>query len=85
MNCPKCGSEQIIKYGHIYSKKQRFKYNECGSQFVENPTNKVISSDIRQIIDNLLLERVSLKGIGRLTGVSLKWLQSYGMKNSCFR
>jgi hypothetical protein len=29
------------------------------------------------LIDKLLLERVSLAGIGRVTGVSGQWLQDY--------
>ena len=37
---------------------------------------QVISLEIRKIIDNLLLERVSRRGISRVTGVSLKGLQS---------
>jgi len=80
MNCPKCGSNLVIKYGFIHSNKQRFMCEMCGRQCVENPQNKIISSDIRKMIDNLLLERVSRRGIVRVTGVSLKWLQSYVKK-----
>jgi len=29
------------------------------------------------LIDQLLLERISLAGIARVTGVSKKWLQDY--------
>jgi IS1 family transposase/transposase-like protein len=82
MNCPKCGSNLVIKYGYINSNKQRFMCKSCRRQFVENPENKVISLEIRKIIDNLLLERVSQRGISRVTGVSLKWLQSYVKKKS---
>jgi insertion element IS1 protein InsB len=77
MNCPKCGGSKIMKYGHIHNGKPRFRCKQCGRQFVENPTNRIISREIRQIIDNLLLERISLRGLCRATGVSLTWLQSY--------
>ena len=39
------------------------------------PTQRRISDDTKQTIDKLLLERISLAGIVRVTGVSLRWLQ----------
>ncbi len=47
------------------------------SQFVINPTNKTVSDETKQLIDKLLLERISLRGIARVTGVSWSWLQNY--------
>ena len=82
MNCVKCGSNRVIKNGHIYGDKQRFRCKECNRQWVENPSKRVISEELRQIIDNLLLEQISQRGICRATGVSLKWLSSYLKKKS---
>ena len=42
-----------------------------------NLTNKTISPDTKQLIDKLLLERISLRGIARVTGVSWSLLQNY--------
>ncbi|BCU12608.1 hypothetical protein MAN88_31720 [Microcystis aeruginosa] len=42
-----------------------------------NPTNKTVSDETKQLIDKLLLERISLRGIARVTGVSWSWLQNY--------
>jgi len=39
--------------------------------------NKSIYLDTKLLIDKLLLERISLRGIVRSTGVSLAWLQNY--------
>ncbi len=75
--CPDCGSNQTVKNGHIHNKKQRFKCSDCGRQFIEAPTKKVISQSIKSLIDKLLLERISLAGIARVTGVSEVWLQQY--------
>jgi hypothetical protein len=36
-----------------------------------------ISDETKALIDKLLLERVSLAGIVRVTGVSARWLQAY--------
>ena len=46
-------------------------------QFIENPTNITISLETKSLIDSLLLERISLAGIARVTQVSQKWLQDY--------
>jgi IS1 family transposase/transposase-like protein len=76
-DCPDCGSNHIVKNGRIPNKKQKYKGQICGRQFVENPTNKVISSQTKDLIARLLLEKISLAGIARSTGVSQKWLQDY--------
>ena len=75
--CPSCDSEKIIKYGKIHNEKQRFKCKNCGRQFVENPENKIIPDSLKDIIDNLLLEKIPLAGIARAVKVSETWLQQY--------
>jgi transposase-like protein len=73
--CPLCTSCRTVKNGRIHNGKQRFKCQECGRQFVEQPTKKMIDSATKQLIDRLLLERISLAGIARATQVSPQWLQ----------
>jgi transposase-like protein len=75
--CPICASFQTVKNGRIHNGKQRFKCHDCGRQFVEQPTKKVIDQATRELIDRLLLERISLAGIARAAQVSEQWLQSY--------
>jgi transposase-like protein len=75
--CPGCTSTKTVKNGHIHNGKQRFKCRDCGRQFVEHPRKKVIPSETRELIDRLLLERISLAGIARATQVSEPWLQAY--------
>jgi transposase-like protein len=77
MNCPKCQSTQIIKYGHTHYGKPRFRCQDCGRQFVENATRQPIDEVTRQLIDRLLLERLSLAAIARVAGMSKRWLQLY--------
>jgi IS1 family transposase len=50
---------------------------DCGRQFVIDPTNTSIPEETKHLIDKLLLERLSLRGIARVTGVSWSWLQDY--------
>ena len=61
MNCPKCKSEEIIKYGKTHYGKERFKCQSCGRQFVENPTRQTIDQATRDLIDKLLLERLVVR------------------------
>ena len=75
--CPACDSDHVVKNGKIHNGKQNHRCKDCGRQFVEHPTNKVISEETKAIIDGLLLERISLAGIARATGVSEPWLQQY--------
>jgi len=76
-NCPRCGSSQIIKSGHIHNGKSRFVCKMCKRHFVKNLEWRSISAETKAFIDMLLLERVSLVGIARVTGVSMQWLQTY--------
>jgi transposase-like protein len=77
MSCPKCQSTQIIKYGHTHYGKPRFRCQSCGRQFVEGATRQPIAQSTRQLIAKLLLERLALAAIARVTGVSERWLQMY--------
>ena len=76
-SCPSCNSEQIVKNGKIHNGKQNYKCRNCGRQFVKNPQNKVIDQSTKDLIDNLLLEKIPVAGISRVTKVSEPWLQNY--------
>ena len=77
MNCPTCNSEKVVKNGSIHSGKQKYSCKECGRQFVENPKNKRITQSQWDIVDKLLLEKIPIAGISRVTGISEPWLQRY--------
>lgn len=77
MECPKCGNKDIVKNGTIHNGKQKYACKLCRRQFVENPENKIISQATKDMIDKMLLEKIPLAGIARVTEVSEYWLQSY--------
>ena len=77
MSCPKCHSLQVVKNGRTHYGKQRYRCRVCGRQFVEHPTRQPIDATTRSLIDKLLLERLALAAIARVTGVSERWLQMY--------
>lgn len=77
ISCPSCDSQQIVKNGKIHNGKQNYRCRNCGRQFVENRQQKIISQSTKNLIDKLLLEKIPLAGIARVTDVSEPWLQNY--------
>ena len=77
LKCPKCKSGAIKKYGIISTGKQRYCCKDCSAQFVENPENKLIPKETWNLVDKLLLEKIPIAGISRVTGISEVWLQKY--------
>ena len=77
MNCPTCNSVNIVKNGSIHNGKKKFKCKDCGRQFVKDPAKKRIDEAQKELIDKLLLERIPIAGIARVTGISERWLQTY--------
>ena len=77
MQCPRCQGTRVVKNGTIHTGKPKWMCKDCRRQFVTDPVQLRISDDTKQTIDKLLLERVSLAGIVRVTGVSARWLQYY--------
>jgi len=75
LTCPHCKATHIVKYGKTCSGTQ--KCRECGRRFVEHPTKKYISQETWAQIDKLLKEKLPLRGIARVTGISGTWLQAY--------
>lgn len=70
--CPRCGLSHSKKNGHTHSGKQNYQCLECGRQYVAD--SRHIGDATRELIKKLLLERLSLRGICRVVGVSLQWL-----------
>ena len=66
-----------MSYGHTHYGKPRFRCLVFGRQFVENPSRQPIDEATRVMIDKMLLERLALAAIARITGVSERWLQIY--------
>ena len=75
--CPECGSNRFKKNGHIHTGKQHHQCKTCGRQFVLCAENHVIAEDQRTLVARLLCEKISLHGICRAVGVSLRWLMDF--------
>ena len=77
MECPTCNPQDTTKNGFIHNRKQRYVCKDCGRQFVENPPNKRIPQQLWDMVDKLLLEKIPIAGISRVTEISKPWLQQY--------
>src|ERR671914_513223 len=80
--CPRCQSPKHKKNGHIHNGKQNHQCQDCGRQFVDCFEQALVSADTRALIERLLVERISLRGICRAVGVNLKWLLGFLVR--CF-
>lgn len=77
ISCPDCKSVEIKKNGLTHYGKQNYKCTSCARQFVENGKSWFITKETKELVDKLLLEKISLNGIIRVTNVSCSWLQNY--------
>ena len=80
--CPRCQSPKYKRNGHIHNGKPNHHCHDCGRQFVQCYEQYLLSEDTRALIQRLLLERISLRGICRAVGIGLKWL--VGFLVQCF-
>lgn len=74
-SCPQCGVSHSKRNGHTHYRKQNYRCLECGRQFVRD--SQRVEEAVRALVKKLLLERVSLRGICRVTGLSLTWLLQF--------
>jgi insertion element IS1 protein InsB len=77
MPCPRGQGTRVVKNGRIPNGKPKRMCQGCQRQFVEPPAHHVIADATQTSIDRLLLERVSLAGMARVSGVSERRLQYY--------
>src|SRR5262245_52006070 len=75
--CPRCKSPKLKKNGDIHNGKQHHHCHDCGRQCVQCCEQCLISNDKRGLIERSLVERISLRGICRAVGVTLKWLLGF--------
>jgi len=72
--CPRCGSTRLKKHGHNRHGKQNHYGKAWHRQFVADATARSIAHAQRTLVERLLCERLSLRGICRAVGVRLTWL-----------
>lgn len=77
MTCPICSSHEISKNNITRRDKQHYDYRDCERQHVEYPQWKAKDKDTFGLVSLLLIEKILLVGIARVTQISGDWLQEY--------
>jgi insertion element IS1 protein InsB len=75
--CPACGSKRCKRNGPLQTGQQNHPCKACGRPFVLHAANRVISDEQRALVERVLCEKISLHGICRAVGVSLRWLMGF--------
>lgn len=60
ISCPRCDPNRVAKNGFNLDGNQNFKCEDCNRQFVLDLKNKVIEQETKDLIDELLLEKLPL-------------------------
>ena len=81
--CPACGGTHVVRNGSNQSGTPTFLCRGCGRRFVERPKAGPVPEATRQLVLRLLGERVGVRAIARVAGVSRSWVQ--GFVNALYR
>jgi hypothetical protein len=73
--CPRCGAGHVVRNGRNATGTPTFLCRACGRRFVERPESGPVPDDTKDRIRRLPGERMSLRGIARVTGASRSWLR----------
>lgn len=75
--CPHCKSNKTKKNGSTHYGKQNHFCHDCGRQFVIGGQDWFITDREKELVDKMLLERISIAGISRVLDISETWLSEY--------
>jgi transposase-like protein len=77
--CYHCGSTEVVRNGRSRNDKQMYKCKACGRNSRESPVHEKYSAEQKETILRAYQERPSMRGIGRIFGVSrptlIEWLK----------
>src|SRR4051812_5230803 len=74
---PRCPPTPLVRNGKSRSGTPSFLCQGCKRRFVARPRKGPVSDERKQLIRRMLLERLGLRAIARITGVSRSWLQRF--------
>ena len=67
----------MVRNGANSAGTQTFRCNGCNRRFVADPRRQPVPDETKALIERLLGERLGLRAITRVTGVSRSWLQAF--------
>lgn len=75
--CPRCQSAAVVRNGPTANGTPSFRCRPCGRRFVAHPRKGPVTAERRELVERLLGERLGLRAIARVTGLSRSWLQAF--------
>jgi transposase-like protein len=75
--CRRCAATHVVRNGPNSAGTPTFRCRSCGHRFVAAPEKGPVSEDRKDLVRRLLGERLSLRAIARITGLSRSWLQTF--------
>ena len=81
--CPRCGSTVVLLNGVGRGGTQNHMCRDCGRQFVLAPRRGPVGDEKRLLVERMLLERLGIRAIARVTRLSRSWVQRFA--NELFR
>ena len=82
-DCPGCGAGPVVRNGSNSAGTPGFRCNGCGRRFVADPRWQPVSDERRALVERLRSERLGLRAVARVTGLSRSWLQRFA--NALYR
>jgi len=73
----------VVRNGLTHSGTPAFRCRGCDRRFVEAPRKGPVPDATKDLIRRLLAERMGVRAIARVTGVSRSWVQ--GFVNALYR
>src|SRR4051812_28935113 len=75
--CPRCGATHVVHNGRRHGGVPSFLCRGCGRQFVRSPRKGPVPEAAKALVLRLLGERMAIRAIARVTGLSRSWLQRF--------
>lgn len=75
--CPSCAADHTARNGRNQSGTPTFLCRACGRRFVERPKAGPVPDATRPLVRRPLGERMGVRAIARVAGVSRSWLQGF--------
>jgi insertion element IS1 protein InsB len=75
--CPRCHEGHVVRNGTTRAGVPTFLCRGCGRRFVEAPKKGPVGEGTKALVLRLLGERLALRAICRVTGLSRSWLQRF--------
>ena len=76
-SCPRCSATHVVRGGLTHNGVPSFRCRGCGRRFVAHPTRGPVPGHTKDLVRRLLAERLGLRAIARVTGLSRSWLQAF--------